>query len=570
VQSGSAIGTPIPDLQVYILDPRGQPVPVGVTGEMYVGGAGLGRGYLDRPELTAERFVPDPFSGKPGARLYRTGDLARFLPGRDIEYLGRTDDQVKIRGFRIELGEIESLLCRYPAVREAVVLAREDSPGDKRLVAYLVADTAAATTGLIREHLKRHLPDYMLPSAFVFLKKLPLTANGKVDRRALPAPDTTRSAVQNEFIAPRDEVESKLTALWEKVLEIQPVGVRDNFFELGGHSLLGVRLFAHMEKQFSKKLPLATLFQAPTVEQLAAQLREGKERTTCSSLVAIQPKGTRPPIFFMHGAGGGNLWTYANLAPYLGADQPVYGLESRGMRGLEEFTRIEDMAAHYIEEIRTAQPRGPYYLGGYCFGGNVAYEIARQLHEQGEQIALLALMESAPPNSGERIQWWRPGFLAKFAINAAYWFNDFFHQEPADRQSFVRRKFRVLGKKMKRWFWRDDPDAAAIDLDEIIDAAQFPELELRLWEIHLRAIRDYVPGHYAGQVTLFRTRTQPFFCSFDPLYGWSELAAGGVEAIAIPGSHEKIFVEPQVRTLAAKLSACLSATQSRATHGDRP
>ncbi|HXT40879.1 MAG TPA: alpha/beta fold hydrolase, partial [Candidatus Angelobacter sp.] len=421
-----------------------------------------------------------------------------------------------------------------------------------------------------REHLQKHLPDYMLPSAFVFLEKLPLTPNGKVDRRVLPAPDTTRTALRNEFVAPRDDVEGKLAALWENILEVQPVGIRDNFFELGGHSLLGVRLFARMEKDFARKLPIATLFQAPTVEQLAALLREEKERTTCSSLVAIQPRGTRPPIFFMHGAGGGNLWTYANLAPYLGTDQPVYGLESRGMRGLEEFTRIEDMAAHYIEEIRTVQPGGPYYLGGYCFGGNVAYEIARQLHGQGEQIALLALMESAPPNSGECIQWWHPGFLAKFAVNAVYWLNDFVHQEPADRQSFVRRKFRALGKRMRRWFWRDDPDAGAVDLDEIIDAAQFPELELRLWEIHLRAIRDYVPQPYTGRVTLFRTRTQPFLCSFDPLYGWSELAAGGVEAIAIPGSHEKIFVEPQVRALAAKLKACLNDAQSKTTRPDQP
>ena len=565
LRAGSVIGVPIPDLQLYVLDRRGHPVPAGVPGELYVGGAGLGRGYLNRPDLSAERFVPNGFGPASGARLYKTGDLARVLPGRDIEYLGRIDQQVKIRGFRIELGEIESVLCQHPAVREAVVAAREDAPGDKRLVAYLVPTWAQAPDlDTLREHLKRQLPDYMVPAAFVILEKFPLTPNGKVDRRALPVPDLARTQTKADFLAARDDIEARLAGIWEKVLGVRPIGVRDNFFELGGHSLMGVRLFAQIEKHFGKKLLIASLFQAPTVGQLAHLLRENKTLMTCSSLVAIQPAGTRPPIFFMHGAGGGNLWGYANLAPHLGADQPVYGLESRGMRGLEEFNRIEDMAAHYLKEIRTVQPRGPYYLGGYCFGGNVAYEAARQLHEQGEQVALLALMESAPVNTSyHRIPWWRPRFAFNFTANAICWFNDFLSLTPAERRSFLRRKFRVLGRRIRTRFGPGKADPSSVDLEEIIDTTQFPEIELKLWNVHVRAIRDYVPKPYAGRVTLFRTRTQPFLCSFDPLYGWGDLAAGGVEVVVIAGSHEKIFVEPHARTLAAKLRVCLNAAQSR-------
>ena len=558
------IGRPVANTQVYLLDAQGQPVPIGVPGELYAGGAGLARNYLNHPALTAEKFVPHPFSDTPGARLYRTGDRARWLADGSIEFLGRLDRQVKIRGFRVELEEIETALSQHPAVKEAVVIAREDRPADKRLVAYLVAGPSPAPSPVeLRHYLEGTLPDYMVPSAFVFLRAFSLNANGKVDRQALPAPDSARAPGETGFVAPRDAVEIHLAAIWEKVLDVRPVGVHDNFFELGGHSLLGARLFAQIEKHFGKELPLASLFQAPTVEQLACLLRESKAPTLCSSLVAIQPKGTRPPIFLVHGAGGGNLWGYANLAPLLGADQPVYGLESRGMRGLEEFSRVEDMAAHYLEEIRTVQPRGPYYLGGYCFGGNVAYEMARQLAERGESIGLLALFESAPVNTGyDRIPWWRPGFLFHFAVNTVYWLKDFFALRSAERRSFVRRKFRALLRRMPRRLGREVAGPAPIDLEEIIDVSQFPEIELQLWEIHVRAIRDYVPKPFPGRLTLFRTRSQPFLCSFDPLYGWGPLARGGVEVVAIAGSHEKIFIDPHAQTLAAKLSASLNRAQT--------
>lgn len=272
LKADSVIGVAIPDLQVYILDARCQPVPIGVPAEMYVGGAGLARGYLRRPELTAERFIPDHLTGRPGSRLYRTGDLARFLPGRDIEYLGRIDQQVKIRGFRVELGEIESVLCQHPAVREAVVLARDDSPGNKRLVAYLVCTGATPSVKELREHLKKKLPDYMVPAAYVPIEKIPLTNNGKVDRKALPEPSQDRPDMGRERVAPRTETEKELCRIWTEVLGVDQISIHDDFFDLGGHSLLAMRVRSRIADAFEITLDIRTLFQDRTVSLLAERI----------------------------------------------------------------------------------------------------------------------------------------------------------------------------------------------------------------------------------------------------------------------------------------------------------
>jgi non-ribosomal peptide synthase protein (TIGR01720 family) len=283
--SESVIGVPIPDLQIYILDGQLQPVPIGVPGEMYVGGAGLARGYLRRPELTAERFIPDHLTDRPGSRLYRTGDLARFLPGRDIEYLGRIDHQVKIRGFRIELGEIESVLCQHRAVREAVVIARDDVPGVKSLVAYLVTSSPALEVGSLREHLKKKLPDYMVPAAFMLLDKLPLTASGKVDRKALPVPEQDRPELTGRYVAPRTPVEKKLTAIWSKVLRVEQVGVNDNFFELGGDSILSIQTIS-LARRDGLKLTPKLMFAHQTIAELAAAVGVEEDRQSLQEVVA--------------------------------------------------------------------------------------------------------------------------------------------------------------------------------------------------------------------------------------------------------------------------------------------
>jgi acyl-coenzyme A synthetase/AMP-(fatty) acid ligase/acyl carrier protein len=264
------LGWPISNMQVYLLDQHLRPVPIGITGEIHVGGVGLARGYLTHPTLTAERFIPDPFSRKPGARLYKTGDLARFHSGGEIEFIGRVDQQVKLRGFRIELGEIETVLGQHPSVREAVVVAREDASGDKRLIAYLVMrEEPPPAASEMRNYLKKTVPEYMVPASFVVLEALPLTATGKVDRNALPEPEQVRPELAQVYVAPQTAVEEVLCGIFSEVLQVEPVGVRDSFFELGGHSLLATQISSRVRLAFQVELPLRRLFEAPTVEGLA-------------------------------------------------------------------------------------------------------------------------------------------------------------------------------------------------------------------------------------------------------------------------------------------------------------
>ena len=393
----ATIGRPISNTQAYILDRHLRPLPAGIPGELYLGGDGLARGYLNRPELTNERFVRNPFVNENSARLYKTGDLARYLATGEIEYLGRIDNQVKIRGYRIELGEIEAVLSRHPAVRETVVIAREDQPGDKRLVVYLVPTQGhAMKVKDFRSYLKQTLPDYMVPSVFVELDELPLTTNGKVNRKALPAPASTLSDLE-AFVRHRDEVELQLVRIWEKILGIQPIGVVDNFFDLGGHSLQAIRMFVEVERVFGRSVPLATLFQAGTIEELAAILRKDEWAAPESSLVPIQPIGSKPLFFCIHAKGGNVLFNH-DLSKHLGLDQPFYGLQARRVGGRQVgHDCIEEMAEFYIKEIRTLQPEGPYFFGGASFGGLAAYEIAQQLQARGHRVALLALFDTAGP-----------------------------------------------------------------------------------------------------------------------------------------------------------------------------
>ncbi|MCZ6775309.1 MAG: amino acid adenylation domain-containing protein, partial [Ignavibacteria bacterium] len=387
------IGRPIANTRVYILDRELRPVPIGVPGELHIGGDGLAQGYLNRPELTVEKFISDPFSGEASARLYKTGDLVRYLADGNMEFVGRLDHQVKIRGFRIELGEIETLLNDYPDVKESVVMAREDSTDEKRLVAYVVAkDFSAPAMKDMRLHLKKKLPDYMVPSAFVMLEALPLTPNGKVDRRALAEPEQARPELEETYVAPRNPVEEVLAEIWSDVLGLEALGVHDNFFELGGHSLLAVKLVHQIEKVLGSTLPVMALFQAPTVEQLAETLRKKEDPSRdWASVVPLQPNGSKPPFFFLAGP--------SHFGNRLGPDQPVYRVVYQDLDREQPLVRIEDMAAHSIKSVRAIQPEGPYYLGGHGLGGLVAFEMAHQLQRQGQKVALLALCESRAPGS---------------------------------------------------------------------------------------------------------------------------------------------------------------------------
>jgi amino acid adenylation domain-containing protein len=393
-----SLGRPIANTQVYVLDVNLEPVPIGIPGELYIGGVGVARGYRGNRELTSERFVPSPF--QTGARLYRTGDSVRWLSDGRLEFLGRIDFQVKVRGFRVEPGEIETVLGQFPTVSQAVVIAPKQGE-EQQLVAYVTLhdkDRVPFDAPAMRRFLRERLPDYMVPARIVAMDRFPLTPNGKIDRSGLPLPAEGWSPSVGGTVAPRDRIELQLAALWEQILGLSGVGVRDNFFDLGGHSLLALRMFSAIERVFGMRLPMALLFQAPTIEGLAEVLRGEGRSIPWRSLVAIQAHGGQPPFFVVPGVGG-NVLIFARLARLLGEEQPFYGLQAQGLDGkAKPFTRIEDMARHYIAEIRTVQPTGPYRIGGTCTGGLVAHEMAQQLAAHGEEV-ILAVMESWHPRS---------------------------------------------------------------------------------------------------------------------------------------------------------------------------
>jgi FkbH-like protein len=357
------------------------------------------------------------------------------------------------------------------------------------------------------------------------------------------------------YVPPRSNLEKELCRMWADLLGVEQIGIQDDFFAAGGSSLLAVRLFAQIEKMLGKALPLVTLFQSPTVEKLARAIEQRKEHAAATSIVPIQTAGSRPPLILVHGAGGGILWGYANLSAHLGQDQPVYAVEPRSVATNGQPLTVEEMARQYLRDLRAFQPTGPYFLGGYCFGGYVAYEIARLLAEDNETVGLLALIDSAAPNGCyDRIPWWRPLYYLRFVANTCSWLSDFMKLDAAVRREFVVRKFGVLKRKL---FGNGNGAAKAVDINAYIDPSQFPEEELRLWQAHLNAGAAYRPQPFPGRITLLRTRTQSFFCSFDPQYGWGELARDGVEVRRVPGSHEAIFLEPHVRSLAAQVAACM-------------
>jgi amino acid adenylation domain-containing protein len=538
------IGKPIANTEIYILDSYLQPVPIGISGELYIGGAGLARGYWQQPDLTAKKFIPHPFSDDPAARIYRTGDLARYLPTGEIECLGRIDFQVKLRGFRIELGEIETLLCQYPGIAQAIAIIREDKPGDRRLVSYLILDRLsidpAPTIRQLREFLTSKLPSYMVPAAFVLLDRFPLTPNGKIDRRALPAGDYTRQ-LDDTFVASQDEMELQLTKMWEQVLGIKQIGIKDNFFELGGYSLLAVRLITEIEKIWHQKLPLATFLAAPTIAEFANILRQEQGSKTLSSLVPIVPSGSKPPLFCVHPVGG-NILEYYPLSAYLGPDQPIYGLQSIGLDGKQTpFNRIEDMAASYIQSIQSIQPDGPYFLAGYSFGGLVAFEIAAQLKSQGYQIGLLALIDNQSPNLSDT----RPSLLTTAGIHLRNL-----------QQLGISEGTKYIKDRIQWWtIYRNTENR---EKQFLLDqwAKPLPPEYLQVLEANFQAGQDYQGKFYPGKVTLFRSFVQPVDQALVPDLGWGELAED-VEIYDLPGHHSNLLKEPYIQVLAQKLKLCL-------------
>jgi aspartate racemase len=451
------MGRPIANAQIYILDSHLQPVPVGVQGELHIGGVGLARGYLNLRDVTAEKFIPNPFSNEPGARLYKTGDLARYLPDGNIEFLGRLDHQVKVRGFRIEPGEIEAVLRQHDGVREAIVLARKKASGDKLLVAYVVpVKENACTSGEFQTFLKQKLPAYMVPPAFVFLNSLPLTPTGKVDYHALPDPRGQDVRAHQQYVAPRDETERVLCRVWCEVLGIDRVGLDDDFFAIGGHSLLAAKLFARLDEEFGRSLPLGILFSSPTVRALAEHYRVSNKTGKASTLVALSSAGSLPPVYAVPGVYG-NVVAFADLSRELGSEQPFYGMQSVGLDGAQApLESIEEMANRYIGDLQTIQSHGPYALLGACFGATVAYEMARRLLERGEEVAFLGLLDPTRyEGNGTERNHTAPQFIQRaMALSSLITDRLRLYQEEMrrldikDRLKFIARKLRSFGNSL--------------------------------------------------------------------------------------------------------------------------
>jgi amino acid adenylation domain-containing protein len=554
------IGRPIANTALYVLDKHLEPVPVGVAGELWIGGDGLARGYRGRPDLTAERFITNPFDDSPGSRMYRTGDLARYRSDARVDYLGRIDHQVKVRGFRIELGEIETVLTRHEAVASAVVVAR-GGDADAELAAYVIPAGVPVGAHALRQYLGQTLPAYMVPSTVTSLAEFPLTPNGKVDRKALPEPTRERSE-DHELVAPRTDLERRLTAIWERELDIHPVGVTDNFFDLGVTSIVAATLFAAIEHELGNELPLGAIFRAPTIESLATLLEQDSDGSRWTSLIPIQPEGSLPPIFCVHG-GAGTILHLAALARRLGNDQPFYGLQSRGLYGgAAPLGTVEEMATHYLSEMREVHPPGPWYLAGYCFGTIVAFEMAKRLMAEGEDVRLLAMFNGPSPSWIAQWGWYgnQPTWRARHPT-----FSQPTKQQrrrsklrsllPRIRRS-IRQPRRVLN--WARWATRGSRTRFALALGRPVPEALREEYFMNL---HAKAERAYVPTAYDGEMLVFYGEG----LYEDPALGWQGLATQGVRTFGVPGEHDnnrQAMMEPAVAFVADTLDEYLRGTRS--------
>ncbi len=570
--SSVPLGRPIANTQLYILDQRMQLVPAGVAGELYVAGAGVARGYIGQGAQTAERFVPHPYSDMPGQRLYRTGDLVRATPQGDIQFLGRSDQQVKLRGYRIEPGEIETVLRQHLELRNSAVVLQDNAAGIQQLVGYVVPRKMPLPATMdLPGFMRAYLPEYMIPSTFVYIKFLPLTSNGKVDRQRLISthgdedycfPSTlSPDRTARTLIQPRDEIELQLLQIWEEVLQIQPISILDNFFDVGGHSLLAVRITSLITKQFGQDLDLTTLFQQPTISALAVILREKTTSTGDSLLVAIQPHGIKTPFFCVHPAGG-TAFCYANLARYLGPDQPFYGIHAPDPRKAAGGAgTIETIATTYIAEIQKIQPQGPYLLGGWSLGGIIAYEMAQQLQKQDYKVNTLAVIDSSIASPKVRANAMQEQLdledtgvvkelLRYFKISAP----EDFHQRSLDEQLLYAVE---QAKKIH-----------ALPVDVSLEQVRRYS-HTKIVNTHLACL--YVPQPYPYHIDYFCSSasteaTMPLNESDNPLeitaqedrlQPWRELTQGEIDVHFIPGNHQGMVEEPNVQALASALKKCI-------------
>jgi len=551
------VGYPEPDKEILLIDEIGLPVDSGRVGEIVVKSRYLTPGYWHKPDLTDALFKQDPKGSD--QRLYFSGDLGRWRPDGLLELVGRKDFQVKIRGYTVQIGEVEMALYDLGSIKEAVVVALPDEKGNQRLVAYLVSKSKPEpAVGELRAQLKEKLPSHAIPAIFVYLDSLPRTPNSKVDRQALPSPTTARPRLAQAYVPATNELQATLIELWEDALGINGIGIQDDFFDLGGDSLKAEELSLEIEAKFGKHLTASTLLQAPTIEKLAAVIAKENIAPWQSVIVAIQPEGSRPPLFLAHGFGGG-LFQYASLARHLGTDQPVYGIQPAQANPPDR--NFEDIVSHYVDELFEFYPSGPYLLAGYSYGAAVAFEIARQIEERGRPVAFLASFDFTLA-AGYRNFKMRPKIGLGFIKNLPFWLYGFSRLDAQMKRATVDRGIRRLKVALhnRRNVLNIMTTTKFEDIAQVINTTSSEQLEKIEQEWAL--VRHHTFKPYNGRLTLFRAQAQPFLCSFDPEMNWSELVRGGVTLQIVPDMHIDLLSERNMPVVAAKLKRCLEQLQA--------
>lgn len=529
------IGKPLANTSVYVLDSFYQRVPIGVEGDIYIGGDGLSAGYYHNEQLTEERFVYVSFDNENIKRIYFTGDKGKLRIDGNIEYSGRTDNQVKIRGYRIETGEIETVMQKNTAVRQCVVIAREDNPGDKKLVAYFsLISGQTATADDFKTLLAANVPEYMIPSAFIQMENLPLTPNGKIDRKALPKPEIKTEVTDINFEEPNTPVENILTEIWSNILSLDRIGIHDNFFELGGHSLLGIKMMTEIEKKLGVKLNYPTLFSASTIHQLAKLINNDDLDIDFPVIVPFQPNGNKTPLFCMH-MHNGNTQRWRVLVKYFDEDQPVYAIQPQGLDPKKPFhTDIKKMASFYIDEMKKIQPVGPYNLVGLCFGGVVVFEMCRQLTEAGEKINFGCMIDSYAPTGSKTMN--------KVVAVAS----EFMDMDMEKKMEFATDKAKNVGRKILA-------KVSGKKFDKMTGSVTETEAKPDIRFIHSTALLNYTSEPLNGKITFIRTG-DPNAALYDDNLGWTKLVNGELEVIKVSGSsHDSIIVEEKYHSQLAQI-----------------
>ena len=541
------IGTPVYRTAIYIVDENQEVLNPGETGELCISGASLAAGYLNKPELTDEKFVMLRLPNGNEVRTYHTGDLARILPDGQIEFLGRNDDQVKIRGYRIEIGEVEAVLNRIPGIAQVVVTAKEDHNGQKRLVAYLASSTGSQDTAYVRSEIQSRLPAFMIPSVFVWVMEFPRTSSGKIDKKLLPAPDHLHSGDQSKYTAPQTATESIIVKLWEELLNVKEIGIDDNFFELGGHSLIAIQFMIQIEKANGHGLPLATLFEYPTVRTLS-KLLDGQNRpTTYTSLVPIKPDGSKTPIYIVHG-GGYNVLNFSGIGLHVDDEQPVFGIQAQGLDGIEEpMDNMKDIARYYIESILAQNPTGPYALAGYSFGGYVVIEMARQLRELGHEIKMLGIFDTNAKNldfHGSDMQVFMERL--KKQLPKFWWILKSLRKNPVPTLKYQAGVFK---RKLVGLFGHK--------VEENEEKGGIYEIMRRIDEKYDIAYMNYKLTPFDEKIHLFRARDNVYFVEDYKYLGWQKYAMKGVEVHEVNGDHKTMLLAPYDKEFARKLQEVL-------------